>query len=206
MRWRKLTPVMEARRYDLGMRPLEKGTLASLRRRLLSDAAVRVLEIGAGTGANVASYRRDTVVVATDLRPGHLSVAADKGASGNSDARIVTVCSDAHDLPFPARAFDTVVGSLVFCSIARPESALAEIRRVLVPGGRLLLLEHVRGQTRLSRAVTDLVHPLWFALQHECRLNRETAAAVAAAGFEMEASSVHGWGFLQLIRAINPPR
>ena len=107
-------------------------------------------------------------------------------------------------VPFPAATFDTIVGTLVFCSIHDPLAALAELRRVLRPGGRLLLLEHVRGQTPVTRRLTDWLHPLWFAMQGECHLNRETAAAVAAAGFRVERAESHGRGMLQLIHATAP--
>jgi hypothetical protein len=71
----------------------------------------------------------------------------------------------------------------------------------LRPDGRLLLLEHVRGLTPVMRRLTDWLHPLWFALQGECHLNRETARTVAAAGFNIVETSTHGWGLLQRIIA-----
>ena len=104
-------------------------------------------------------------------------------------------------MPFASNQFDVVVGTLVFCSIPQPEVALAEIRRVLRPNGRLLLLEHTRGHGPISRRFTDWLQPLWFAMQGECHLNRETAVTVQNAGFTIEHSSVHGYGLLQMMRA-----
>lgn len=182
---------------------LERFSLTRLRRPLLAAARGAVLEIGAGTGANLPLYDPDRRVVAIELRPERLATAARKAhVAGRAD--VAVAAADAHDLPFPAASFDTVVGTLVFCSIGDPLAALAEIRRVLRPDGQLLLLEHVRGQTPLTRRLTDWLHPLWFALQGECHLNRETAATVAAAGFRVDATESHGRGLLQLIRATAP--
>ena len=194
---------IDAQRYDRGMWLLERFSLTRLRRPLLAAARGAVLEIGAGTGANLPLYDPGRRVVAIELRPERLAAAARK-AHAAGRAEVVVAAADAHDLPFPAASFDTVVGTLVFCSIGDPLAALAEIRRVLRPGGQLLLLEHVRGQTSLTRRLTDWLHPLWFALQGECHLNRETAATVAAAGFRVDATESHGRGLLQLIRATAP--
>ncbi len=194
---------IDAQRYDRGMWLLERFSLTRLRRPLLAAARGAVLEIGAGTGANLPLYDPGRRVVAIELRPERLAAAARKAhVAGRAD--VAVAAADAHDLPFPAASFDTVVGTLVFCSIGDPLAALAEIRRVLRPGGQLLLLEHVRGQTSLTRRLTDWLHPLWFALQGECHLNRETAATVAAAGFRVDATESHGRGLLQLIRATAP--
>jgi ubiquinone/menaquinone biosynthesis C-methylase UbiE len=95
-----------------------------------------------------------------------------------------------------------VVSTLVFCSIPEPMMALAEIKRVLRPDGRFLLLEHVRGLNPVAQRLTDWLHPAWFALQHECHLNRETAVSVQAAGFHIEETSSHGWGVIQMIKAV----
>ncbi len=191
-----------ARNYDRGMWLLERSKLFRLRRRVASEIQGRTLEIGAGTGANALAYRRDVTVTAIDLRPAHLGVARKKARRRGLE--FTAVCADAQELPFPDAAFDTVFGTLVFCSIAEPERALAEIRRVLRPGGRLLLLEHVRGQTPFSRKLTDWLHPLWFTLQGVCHLNRETAATVAGAGFHVDETTTHSYGLLQVILATRP--
>lgn len=195
---------VDARNYDRGMWLLERFSLARLRRLILAEAEGAILEIGAGTGANLAHYRAGATVTAVELRPAHLAATLDKARRHSAPANVSGACADAHNLPFPDSAFDTVVGTLVFCSIQDPVAALAEIRRVLRPGGRLLLLEHVRGTTPITRRLTDWLHPLWFALQGECHLNRETAATVAAAGFTVTHTSPHARGLLQLIQATSP--
>ncbi len=195
---------LDAQNYDRGMWLLERASLRNLRRRLVSEAYGNVLEIGAGTGANLPLYPPGSAVTVIDLRPAHLAAAAAKARSTNPRQAVFVACADGQQLPFPRGAFDTVVATLVFCSIREPLAALAEIRRVLRPGGQLLLMEHVRGATPITRRLTDWLHPLWFALQGECHLNRETAASVAAAGFQIEHSTRHVRSLLEIIQATNP--
>lgn len=196
---------LEARNYDRGMWLLERFSLTRLRHRIIREAGGAVLEIGAGTGANLPYYQPGTTVAVMDMRPAHLATAIAKAHRTNPTLNVAAACGDAQRLPFPDQAFDSVVGTLVFCSIHDPLAALSEIRRVLRPNGQLLLLEHVRGQTPLTRRLTDWLHPLWFALQGECHLNRETAVAVADAGFRVDSTTNHARGLIQLIRATAPP-
>lgn len=193
-----------ARNYDRGMWVLEKSRLSELRQRIVREATGYVLEIGAGTGANVVHYRPDVIVTAIDLRAANLLAAHEKAGRRPRPLDFTAACADAEQLPFPANAFDTVLGTLVFCSIARPENALKEISRVLRPGGRLILLEHVRGQGGVTRVLTDWLNPLWVAAQGVCHLNRETAATVDAAGFRIDHISNHAKGVIQAIFATTP--
>lgn len=188
---------IEAEQFDRGMRWLERWGIGHLRRELLHDVVGEVLEVGAGTGANLPIYGRSAHTTLIDIKSDRLRLARQK--SGKPDT--AATCANAHNLPFASNQFDVVVGTLVFCSIPQPEVALAEIRRVLRPNGRLLLLEHTRGHGPISRRFTDWLHPLWFALQGECHLNRETAVTVQNAGFTIEHSSVHGYGLLQMMKA-----
>ena len=188
---------IEAKQFDRGMRWLERWGIGHLRQALLHDVTGQVLEIGAGTGANLPLYGRSTHTTLIDIKPDRLLLARQKSDKPDTPA----ACANAHNLPFASNQFDVVVGTLVFCSIPQPELALAEIKRVLKPDGRLLLLEHTRGHGPISRRFTDWLHPLWFALQGECHLNRETAVTVQNAGFTIEHSSVHGYGLLQMMKA-----
>jgi ubiquinone/menaquinone biosynthesis C-methylase UbiE len=189
---------VESRRYDRGLWALERLSLTRLRRALLKIVRGNVLEVGIGTGANLPYYRDGSLVAGLDANLAMLAGARSRSVGQRS----VLTCADAHELPFRANQFDTIVSTLVFCCIADPAMALAEIKRVLKPDGTFLLLEHVRGQGPISRRITDWLHPVWFALQGECHLNRETAASVQSAGFEITRSERHGWGLLQLIQAI----
>ena len=164
----------EAQGYDRGLWLLEVSSLRKLRRTLLQDVAGEVLEIGMGTGANLPFYNGVDFVAGIDLRSTQLA-----GAVIRENAPPFGVsCANAHHLPFANGRFDNIVSTLVFCSIPEPHTALAEIKRVLKPNGRLYLLEHVRGQNPISRRLTDWLQPAWFALQHECHLNRETAVTL----------------------------
>ena len=195
---------IDAQRYDRGMWLLEHARLRDLRRALLAEARGAVLEIGAGTGANLPLYDDGVAVTAVELRPEQLAAAARKARATPHAGDVAVAAADAHWLPFPNAAFDTAVATLVFCSVAQPDAVLAELRRVLRPGGRLLLLEHVRGQTSWTRRLTDWLHPLWFALQGECHLNRETAVTVASAGFRLVHTSSHARGLVQTMIAEAP--
>ena len=164
---------------------------------LLVVVAGSVLEVGAGTGANLPLYGRSAHTTLIDIKSDRLLLARQK--SGRVETPVA--CADAQKLPFASNQFDAVVGTLVFCSIPQPELALAEIRRILRPNGRLFLLEHTRGHGPISRRFTDWLQPLWFVLQGECHLNRETAVTVQNAGFNIEHSTIHGRGLLQMIKA-----
>jgi ubiquinone/menaquinone biosynthesis C-methylase UbiE len=187
----------EAKRYDRGLWLLELSSLQKLRKQLLRQVTGSVLEIGMGTGVNLPIYNGVDFVAGIDLRPQVLA-----GAQAREQAPPFGVsCANAHHLPFGNGRFDNIVSTLVFCSIPQPPLALAEIRRVLKPNGRFYLLEHVRGQNPVSQRFTDWLQPAWFALQHECHLNRETAVTLQESGFIIEESSTHGFGVLQMMRA-----
>lgn len=192
----------EVKRYDRGMWLLENYGLKRLRRLLLQAVHGEVLEIGVGTGANLPFYDGRAVrITAVDVNPARLVGTITRAQAVNGRHPIYIGAADAQQLPFPDNQFDTVVSTLVFCSIPQPMAALAEIKRVLRPDGRFLLLEHVRGLNPISQRLTDWLHPAWFAMQGSCHLNRETAVSVQAAGFHIEETSIHGWGVIQMIKA-----
>ena len=186
--------------YDRGMAPLEKLGLARLRARLVPHARGNVLEIGVGTGANLPFYPSSACVTAIDESPDMLSVTARRAES--LDTCVSLGLMDVESLAFPAGHFDTVVASLVFCSVIDQTRALGELRRVLnKPGGRLLLLEHMRPQSRPLAWLADLLNIPWYAFNGRCNLNRETQQSVAHAGFELEqVESILG-GLVRLIIA-----
>ena len=153
------------------------------RRRLLAGARGAVLEIGGGTGANLAHYRYVDRVVVAEPDPFTRRRLAQK----LTDARVPVEVSatGAEELPFPDGSFDTVVSTLVLCTVPHQESALDEVRRVLRPGGRLLFIEHVRAVGSAARWQARL-RPLWGRLFGGCHLDRDTVAAIEEAGFEIE--------------------
>ena len=186
--------------YDRGMAPLEKLGLARLRARLVPHARGKVLEVGVGTGANLPFYPSATCVTAIDESPDMLSVAANR-AEGLGTCVSLSLM-DVESLAFPTGYFDTVVASLVFCSVVDQARALSELRRVLdKPDGRILLLEHTRPHSRPLAWLADLLNIPWYAFNGRCNINRETHKAVAHAGFELErVESVLG-GLVRLIIA-----
>jgi ubiquinone/menaquinone biosynthesis C-methylase UbiE len=152
------------------------------RRRLLAGLAGRVLEVGAGNGLNFPHYPVTvTEVLAVEPEPylRHLALAAAR------QAPIRVVDGTAEALPTADRAVDAVVASLVLCVVADPDQALAEARRVLRLGGRLRFYEHVRASDpRLARWQDRLERP-WGWLVGGCHPNRDTVAAIIAAGLQV---------------------
>jgi ubiquinone/menaquinone biosynthesis C-methylase UbiE len=141
----------------------------------------RILEVGAGTGKNLQSYPGDAFVIATDLSPGMLAQARKRAASGSR--RMHFVLTDAEDLAFRDGAFDTVVATCVFCSVPDPVRGLREIRRVLRPGSKAILLEHMRPGGFLGK-VFDMLDPLMSRLMGP-HINRRTLENVQKAGLQL---------------------
>ncbi len=166
--------------YDAFMSVVELFGLARWRRWLVSGVRGRTLEVGAGTGRNLPLYPEGTKLVGVELDPG-ATLRAKRRAPGTP-----LVCASAEALPFRSGVFDTVVSSLVFCSVRDPGVGLAEVKRVLAPGGRLRMVEHVRSTHRLGGWLLDLIQPVWTWAAGGCFPNRRTEAAVEAAGFEIE--------------------
>lgn len=186
--------------FDAVMYPLEAVSLNRKRRRLLARAAGDVLEIGAGTGVNLGYYDPASIrsLVLTDLSTGDRlrdRAAVFQRRAGLPASAVRTLEADAMRLPFADHSFDSVVMTLVFCSVPDQTTGLAEIRRVLRPGGQLLFIEHVRPHSSV-RHVVDRLNPLWFRLTRECNINRDTAGAIEASGFRFDELTVSGRGFL----------
>ena len=166
--------------YDRLGRRAERGALGARRRELLRGASGRVLEVGAGTGANFAHYpplERLTLTEPDAAMRRRLTTRA-AGSSFPVEVRE----APAEDLPVGGATVDAVVCTLVLCSVDDPARALAEMRRVLRPGGRLLFLEHVRAEGRAGRW-QDRITPLSRRLFAGCHPNRDTVAAIRGAGF-----------------------
>jgi len=183
--------------YDRGMLPLELLLLRRLRQQIFPALRGAVLELGVGTGVNLSLYNGHADVIGFDASAEMLSWAARRDTC--TPLRLVQ--GDAQRLPFADRHFDIVAASLLFCSVADPAQGLAEARRVLRQGGRLMLLEHVRGRG-LGRCLTDLLHPAWHAWSQSCHLNRETVRTVSQVGFDVQRVERHVLGIFQVIEAL----
>ena len=193
------------RNYDRWMRPMERRVFGDARRRLVAHAAGRVLDLGAGTGANFAHYGSGVgSVVAVDPELGMLAFAREK--TGAASVPVSLVAASAEALPFPDASFDTVVATLVFCTIPDPGRALGEVERVLAPEGRLLMLEHVRASSPVLGLLMDAATPLQRVVAAGCHLNRATHGLVARAGFRVEALRERFHGTVVEIEAVRPAR
>jgi ubiquinone/menaquinone biosynthesis C-methylase UbiE len=162
----------------------ERVGVGDLRRRLLSQTEGRVVEIGAGTGLNFAHYPSGVEVVATEPDP-HMLKRARKAAR-RSPARISLELAPAEALPVPDASADVVVSTAVLCTVPDQAATLADAIRVLKPDGRLLFLEHVRSDDPVLAAKQDRREPLQVRMGAGCHPNRETLAAITAAGFDLE--------------------
>ena len=162
------------------------------RRALLDGLAGVVCEVGAGQGLNFAHYPSTvTRVLAVEPEPTLRRHALDAAARAPIPVEVFDGAADA--LPLDDATCDAVVTSLVLCTVPDLADALAEVRRVLKPGGELRFYEHVRSAHRLVAVAEDLVTPLWSRFAGGCHPNRDSVAAIAAAGFNVP--SVDRFGF-----------
>jgi len=184
------------------MAPLERGGLRAIRQQQLRQARGTVLEIGAGTGANFPYYTEAAHGSALDPDPG--MVARSFPRATQAPVPITVLLARAEALPFPAHTFDTVVGTLVFCTIPAPRQALCELRRVRKPSGTVLLFEHVRMHHPLAGRLQDWLTPVWKRLAGGCHVNRDTLALLTQAGFDVTRIEPHDQGLFLVIAAQIP--
>lgn len=170
-----------ARFYDL----MESGAelkFSSWRERLWSRLqGGRVLEVGVGTGKNISYYPENAEMTAIDLSPGMLDQARKKAADRGASVELLE--ADAQALPFPDASFDAAVATFVFCSVPDPVLGLEELKRVLAPGGQLVLLEHVLSHRPLLQRPMSLFNPVAVRMTG-ANIDRKTAENVRRAGFE----------------------
>ena len=186
-----------AARYDCAIAPLERHLLGRLRERALSrlPAEARLLlEIGAGTGLNFPFYPPGAAVVTSEPSREMLARAA---AHPKRPAGTLLVRHTVERLPFADGTFDAAFATLVFCSVSSPAEGFAELRRVVRPGGHVLLLEHVRPAGLLGY-LFDALTPLTRALCED-HFNRRTALEARRAGLEVLEVERHARGILEII-------
>ena len=159
--------------------------LAAYRERVISGAAGRVLEIGAGSGLNFALYGRDVERVLA-LAPSRKLLAMARRPAGNTTRPVELLDASAEAMPLPHRSVDTAVTTWTLCTIPEVARALTETRRVLKPGARLLFVEHGRSPDAGVRRWQDRLTPLWKRLGGGCHLNRGIADLIESAGFRIE--------------------
>ena len=184
-----------AQYYEGVIGPFERWMLPGLRAKALSmlPRDARLLEVGAGTGLNFVHYPSGSSGVATELSGEMLNIARGK----SRPERVALVQSSAAHLPFPSDTFNAAFATLVFCSIADPVNALKELRRVVKPGGKVILLEHVRPGGILG-LVFDVMNVVTSRLFDD-HVNRRTATLAATAGFEVLSVESSRLGIINLI-------
>lgn len=171
--------------------PLDQFGFREWRKWATARCTGRVLEIGVGTGLNLPYYDRAARIYAIDPDEEILGE-VEHWDKSLTFARLVQ--GSAMDLPFPDCLFDSVVGTLVFCSIRDASQALLEVKRVMKPGAPLRLVEHVRAKNALVGGLMDAAAPIWERMTGGCHLNRNTYEVVRSAGFEIESLESRWFG------------
>jgi ubiquinone/menaquinone biosynthesis C-methylase UbiE len=173
--------------YDRALAGVERRGLADRRHRLLEEAQGRTLEIGAGTGLNLPHYPEAvTELVLAEPDPHMAKRMRARLADDPPDRPTEVVTAPAEDLPFDDSSFQTVVSTLVLCTVEDPVRAVAEARRVLEPGGALLFIEHVRSDRPGLARWQDRIERPWGWVAGGCHPNRATGQTIGSAGFWIE--------------------
>lgn len=172
--------------YDRGLKATEEAGLRAMRAELLAGAGARVVELGAGTGANLDHYPEGVEELALVEPDPHMTRRLrERLAASGREARIVE--APAERLPLRSASFDTAVATLVLCTVPDPAAAIAELARVLKPGGQLLFIEHVRSREPALARWQDRLEKPWRFLADGCHCNRDTLATISASGFVLNA-------------------
>lgn len=169
-----------ARWYDLLDKPMESSMFSKWRKSLVGNVSGKTLEVGVGTGKNIPYYPKKVDLTVIDFSSAMLEQAKTK--YGDDPRHITFLEMDVQQMNFEDNTFDTVVTSCVFCSVPDPVEGLKEIKRVLKPGGRLRMLEHVRSSNEVVGKLMD-----WFNFipvnMWGANINRHTVRNLTKAGF-----------------------
>ena len=170
--------------YDRGLKSTEEAGLGQMRAELLAGASGRTVEIGAGTGVNIDLYP-EAVESLTLVEPDPHMAKRLRGHLAASSRSAEIVEAPAERLPLESGSYDTAVTTLVLCTVPDPVATIAELSRVLRPGGRLLFIEHVRAADPGVARWQDRLEKPWRFFGHGCHCNRDTLATLAASRFEL---------------------
>jgi ubiquinone/menaquinone biosynthesis C-methylase UbiE len=187
--------------YDRQIAFFEKIWFAGGREWLGARARGRVLEVAIGTGRSLPQYPADVTVTGIELSPAMLAIARQRAAALGRDVTLRE--GDAEHLPFGDASFDTVACALSLCTIPSPVAALGEMRRVLVPGGRLLLLDHIGSSWPPVYAAQWLTERVTIRAAGE-HFTRRQLPLVTAAGFRIEETERLKAGTIERIHAVKP--
>lgn len=176
------TAVPLAVEYACAQRSVERQ-----REKIIPLAEGRVLEVGVGSGLNLPLYRKDRVEAVVGVDPSAPLLRKAEARARRVDLAVQLSLTTAEALPFEVASFDTLVVTYTLCSVLDPARALSEMRRVLRPGGLLLLSEHGRAPDEATRRWQARLEPMWRRLGGGCHLTRPVAPVVEAAGFDVAA-------------------
>jgi ubiquinone/menaquinone biosynthesis C-methylase UbiE len=179
--------------YDRIMRRGEQLSMRRCRSELVAQARGRTLEIGAGTGANVTHYtdRVTELILAEPFEPMRRRMERTLTQSGRPAS---TLDASAEAIPLADESVDTIVSTLVLCTVDFPDVVLAELARVLRPDGQLLFVEHVRSHSQRLARWQDRLQTPWRYFAAGCRCNRDTLSSIQAAGFSTKHEAAHWKG------------
>lgn len=163
----------------------EKLYVEPLRKEMVGKARGLVLEVGAGNGLNFAFYDPKHVERVEATEPDSAMLVYARKRTTSAPVPVALTQAPVEQLPFADAYFDCVVCTLVFCSVNDPLRGLQEIRRVLKPGGQLLMVEHVRAQERVTAFIQNVLTPCTRFFLGNCHWNRNTEQTVYEAGFQV---------------------
>ncbi|WP_106497321.1 class I SAM-dependent methyltransferase [Lentibacillus sp. Marseille-P4043] len=187
--------------YDPAMRPFERFHFKKIRKELIGKAEGRVLEIGSGTGLNFPFYHQISQVDAVE--PNALMVEKSMKRKHAALVPIHIHQVEAGKLPFADDTFDSVIATLVFCTIPDPVQALREVERVSKHEARILFFEHVRMDQEMLGKTQDVLTPFWKKICDGCHLNRDTLELVRQANMSIQHVDFYDKGLFLTIEALN---
>ena len=190
-----------APKYDRTMGRWERVLFGGGREWVCSQAHGDVLEIAIGTGRNLPHYPADVRLTAIELSPEMLNIARKRAADLGREADLLE--GNAEALPFDDGSFDTVVCTFALCTIPDDRKAVAEVMRVLKPGGRFVAIEHVGSPIGVVRAVERLLEPITVRFEGD-HLTREPLDHLNAEGFKVEQLHRSKWGIVERVLAVKP--
>jgi ubiquinone/menaquinone biosynthesis C-methylase UbiE len=173
----------------------ERAGMAQRRTALLRQARGHVLELGAGTGLNLTHYPDDLEeLTLTEPAAPMVSKLERRAKKSKRDCQVIV--APAEQLPFEDDSFDTVVSTLVLCTVDDPRDVIDEIARVLRPGGQLLFLEHVRSESKRLARWQDRLHRPWHAFAAGCHANRATVDLLRASSLKVQTVDSDRWSWM----------